>query len=462
VSALKVFSQVGRIITISTFFTEENKYEQRPYRFRTPYTAAQGAKNRLSECFAWELVEKGIRAVATNPGPVHSDRIYKTVYPKAAAEFLRVGGFNSFSSKQIEEISTALLPYLGDEPEIIDNESKKVATFLAQKYNNLDAASTQTLAKELLAKIQEIAEKVQNNTKKMIVDNEFLSQDDVADMVGYLASDEISKLLNGKVIPNDRVFYPVRPIVERTIEIDPTKTLAGKTILITTTSTDENMLDFIKKIGMMINGLNVKQLIILTQNDEQSPNVNKVFEGFHHHAVNLGDENSVQKIFNTINSRYGRVDSVIHFTGSYDYNNRLTTLDRKEWDSLVDKFINIPHLIATKSVLSMTTIQALDDPSLFKGSNGNIIIVGPNSPVGKKISGEVRARSEVFRGALRPYITTANQELRDVLSSDINLTLILPGNINGDTPDDNNLEKTLIGLSSQDSKKNNLIYYVDE
>jgi NADP-dependent 3-hydroxy acid dehydrogenase YdfG len=213
---------------------------------------------------------------------------------------------------------------------------------------------------------------------------------------------------------------------------------------------------------MMINGLNVKQLIILTQNDEQSPNVNKVFEGFHHHAVNLGDENSVQKIFNTINSRYGRVDSVIHFTGSYDYNNRLTTLDRKEWDSLVDKFINIPHLIATKSVLSMTTIQALDDPSLFKGSNGNIIIVGPNSPVGKKISGEVRARSEVFRGALRPYITTANQELWDVLSSDINLTLILPGNINGDTPDDNNLEKTLIGLSSQDSKKNNLIYYVDE
>ena len=26
--------------------------------------------------------------VATNPGPVHSKRIYKTVYPKAAVEFL--------------------------------------------------------------------------------------------------------------------------------------------------------------------------------------------------------------------------------------------------------------------------------------------------------------------------------------------------------------------------------------
>ena len=83
----------------------------------------------------------------------------------------------------------------------------------------------------------------------------------------------------------------------------------------------------------------------------------------------------------------------------------------------------------------MTTYQALEDPSLFKGSKGNIIIIGPTSPIGKKIGGEVHARSEVFRGALRPYITTANQELHDVLNSDINLTLVLPGNINGDLPD---------------------------
>jgi NAD(P)-dependent dehydrogenase (short-subunit alcohol dehydrogenase family) len=462
VKALEVFSSTGKIITISTFFTEENKYEQRPYRFRTPYTAAQGAKNRLSECFAWELVEKGIKAVATNPGPVHSDRIYKTVYPKAAAEFLRVGGFNGLSHKQIEEISSALLPYLGDEPEKINNESEKIATSLAEKYENLDPASTQYLAKELLAKIQEIAEKVQNNTKKMIVDNEFLSQDDVAEMVYTLASDEMSKLLNGKVVPNDRVFYPVKPIVERNIEIQQEKTLENKTILITTTSTEEKLLSFIKKIATKINSLNVKQLIVLTHNYEQSQEVSKMFEGFHHHAIDLGDEQTVKKIFNTINSRYGRTDSVIHFTGSYDYNKKLTSLDRKQWDILVDKFVNIPHLVTSESVLSMSTYQALEDPSLFKGSKGNIIIVGPNAPIGKKIGGEVRARSEVFRGALRPYISTANQELHDVLNSDINLTLILPGNNNGDLPDNDKLEKTLMGLSSQEVQKNNLIYYIDE
>jgi NAD(P)-dependent dehydrogenase (short-subunit alcohol dehydrogenase family) len=462
IKSLEVLKHTGKIITISTFFTEENKYDQRPYRFRTPYTAAQGAKNRLSECFAWELVEKGIKAVATNPGPVHSDRIYKTVYPKAASEFLRIGGFNGLSHKQIEEISSALLPYLGDEPEIIDNESKKIATSLAEKYEGLDPVSIQRLAKELLTKIQEIAEKVQNNTKKMIVDNEFLSQDDVAEMVHILASDEMSKLLNGKVIPNDRVFYPVKPIVERTIDIEQDKTLENKTILITTASTEEKLLNFVKRIATKISGLNVKQLIILTQNDEQSTEVSKTFEGFHHHAIDLANENTVKKIFNTINTRYGRIDSAIHFTGSYDYDNKLTSLDRKQWDIMVDKFVNIPHLITTQSVLSMTTNQALDDPSLFVGTKGNIVIVGPDSPVGKKISGEVRARSEVFRGALRPYVTTANQELHDVLNSNINLTLVFPGNINGDLPDYDKLEESLIGLSSQEAQKNNLTYYVDE
>ncbi len=82
VQALRVMKPGGKIITISTFFAEERPLEQRPYRFRSPYTASQGAKNRLAEAMSWELIEKGIISIATNPGPVHSDRIYKTVYPR--------------------------------------------------------------------------------------------------------------------------------------------------------------------------------------------------------------------------------------------------------------------------------------------------------------------------------------------------------------------------------------------
>ena len=41
------WKQEGKIITITTFFTEENRYEQRPYRFRTPYTAHKGQRTDL-------------------------------------------------------------------------------------------------------------------------------------------------------------------------------------------------------------------------------------------------------------------------------------------------------------------------------------------------------------------------------------------------------------------------------
>ena len=106
--------------------------------------------------------------------------------------------------------------------------------------------------------------------------------------------------------------------------------------------------------------------------------------------------------------------------------------------------------------------NSLENPSKFKGSLGNIILIGPDSPVGQKIEGKIRARSEIFRGALRPYVTTANQELHDVLDSKINLTLILQGNINGDLPDYDKLESTIIDLCSQKELKNNSILYTNE
>ena len=115
VQALKVMKEGAKIITISTFFAEERPLEQRPYRFRGPYTAAQGAKNRLVEAMSWELTEKGIVSIGTNPGPVHSDRIYKTVYPKAASEFLRVSGFEELIPTEVEIVNKEILGLLGEE-----------------------------------------------------------------------------------------------------------------------------------------------------------------------------------------------------------------------------------------------------------------------------------------------------------------------------------------------------------
>jgi len=464
IKSLDSLNKNGKIITISTFFTEENKFEQRPYRFRTPYTAAQGAKNRLVEALAWELVERDIKSIGTNPGPVHSDRIYKTVYPKAAAEFLRIGGFKGLTNKQIEIANATLLPYLGENKDILEQEAKKTADAIIKENNdqNFDMITLKDSLLKLLEKVQDIAEKIQYNTKKMIVDKEFLSQEDVAEMVYNLSTDSIGRLINGKIIPNDRVFYPVKPIINRSINLNSDLHIEGKLILLTATIEDINDFDKVRKIAEKLNLMKARQIIILTDNNDLSAKANEILKEFHHHTIAFENEDAIKRIYNTIDNKFGKIDSVIHFTGNFDYSKNLTSLQRSQWDKLVNKFINIPHLIVRESVISMATKEALENPDKFKNSFGNIIIIGPDAPIGEKIEGKIRARSEVFRGALRPYITTANQELHDVLNSKINLILILQGSIDGTMPDYDKLESTLINLCAQKEMKNNSIIYINE
>ena len=448
----------SKIITISTFFTEENRYEQRPYRFRTPYTSAQGAKNRLAEALAWELVPDGIESVATNPGPVHSDRIYKTVYPKAAAEFLRIGGFPGLSAIEIEKILQRLLNVLGEDETVIETEIASIIQelFSERVKNESDKSKLSSKLRELLSKTQEIAEKIQMNTKKMIVDKEFLSQEQVADMVLNLSSEKMSKLLNGKIVPNDRVFYPTRPIIGTYLQnkID----LSSKVIVLIINSSSEKNHRRAKSIAdFLVN--KSKQLVILTSNSKDL----SYYKDFHSHSVNLSSEDSVKKIFKVIRQKFSAIDGVVLVTGEYDYEVALKSLNRKQWDDLVEKYLFVPALITRESVISMSLEGALNEPSLFTGSRGSIIIIGPDSPAGGKISGVVRARSEIFRGALRPFNATVNQELRDVIKSNIRQYLLLAGNIEGGPPDETKITKMISSIiSDPDSGNNQTIFYVDE
>src|SRR5207249_713140 len=321
--AIKAMKSGGKIVTISTFFTEERPFEQRPYRFRSPYTASQGAKNRLAEAMSWELTDKGIVSIATNPGPVHSDRIYKTVYPKAAAEFLRIGGYQGLTSIEIERVLTILLQLLGQPEPVISEGIREAANEISKSRKSNSADSFSSIAKieailsGLLAKVQEIAEKIQFNTAKMIVDGEFLTQNDVANMVMNLCDDAISKLINGRVVPNDRVFYPVKPLVGTSIlgtDLLQPK-IKDKVVVITITSSFEKDIDRANKIAAELSSGNVKQVVILTKN----PSDLTRFGQFHSHSVNLSDEKSVRMIFETVRSRFGSLDALIHLTGDYDY-----------------------------------------------------------------------------------------------------------------------------------------------
>ena len=462
VSGLSAMEKGGKIITIATFFTEENRYEQRPYRFRTPYTAAQGAKNRLAEALAWELVERDIRSIATNPGPVHSDRIYKTVYPKAAAEFLRVGGYSGLSSLEIEKVTSGALPLLGEPEDVVAAGVRQVAVEIAKARGKVSEENVKKLSEDVagaLARMQEIAEKIQNNTSKMIVDGEFLTQEDVAEMVMNLCDEKISKLINGRVIPNDRVFYPVKPIVGTAVDSPVQPDLNDKIIVLTTSSSAKKDVGRVKQVARLAQDAGAKQVIVLSNNQGDM----QEYSEFHNHAIKMLEEESVKRVFNTARTKFGKIDSVIHFTGDYDYDTALTSLSRKQWDALVDNFIYIPGLITREAVNAMAPGGAIVEPAKYKDSRGIVIIVGPDAPVGKKISGVLRARADVFRGALRPYTATVNQELGDVLGSGIKLHLVLAGSIDGAEPDTTRLHNSILNLAAGVAlRRNEAVFYIDE
>ena len=451
VQALKVMKEGGKIITISTFFAEERPLEQRPYRFRGPYTASQGAKNRLVEAMSWELTEKGIISIGTNPGPVHSDRIYKTVYPKAASEFLRVSGFEDLTPAEVEAANKEIVGLLGEDEDTIKNGIKAAAEKLGKQ------ESTFT---NLLNKVQSIAEKIQKNTSTMIADQQFLSQDQVATTVLTLSDDQQAKILNGKIIPGDRVFYPVRSHITSVPETVKQYDYSSKIAVLTIDATDEEDAKKAEEIATNVQA-NGGQAICFISDKCSKEIQDSIGNKFHSHVIDFSNNEEITRWFNTAKSK-GDIEVFIHITGKVPTISKLTELSRSEWDELTDKFINIPATVS-QNAMGIFVPNGSEDPRLFKDAKGRIVIIGPDLPYGKKIGGGERAKVEVFRGALRPFATTINQELSDVLKSNVRTFLVLAGTVDGKEPNNARITDTVNYLISDDSKSSaEVIFCPDE
>ena len=451
VQALKVMREGGKIITISTFFAEERPLEQRPYRFRGPYTASQGAKNRLVEAMSWELTEKGIISIGTNPGPVHSDRIYKTVYPKAASEFLRVSGFEDLEPTEVEAANKELVGLLGEDESTIKNGIKAAAEKLGKQ---------ETTFTNLLNKVQSIAEKIQKNTSTMIADQQFLSQDQVATTVLTLSDDDQAKILNGKIIPGDRVFYPVRSHITSVPETVKQHDYSSKIAVLTIDATDEEDAKKAEEIATNVQS-NGGQAICFISDKCSKEIQDSISNKFHSHVIDFSNNEEITRWFNTAKSK-GDIEIFIHITGKVPLISKLTELSRSEWDGLTDKFINIPATVS-QNAMSIFVPNGSDDPRLFKDAKGRIVIIGPDLPHGKKIGGGERAKVEVFRGALRPFATTVNQELSDVLKSNVRAFLVLAGTVDGKEPNNARITDAVNYLISDDSRSRaEVIFCPDE
>ena len=457
VQALKVMKEGGKIITISTFFTEERPLEQRPYRFRSPYTAAQGAKNRLAEAMSWELTDKGIISIATNPGPVHSDRIYKTVYPKAAAEFMRVSGFEDLTPVEVEEAKDDLLECI-----LADGINKEGIAKIAEKLaNGKDVAKLTETFTNLLTKIQTIAEKVQNNTSHMIANREFLAQTQVSESVLNLCDDEIAKILNGKVIPGDRVFYPVKPHIGTTTPGVHQPNFSGKSVVFTIDGTDKTDAERVEFLAQHVEKNGGKVACFISQSTPKEVQ-EYISSKFHSHIVDITNPEEIQRWLNTAKTNLGEILGVIHITGKLPQIGKLTELDRPGWEELVAKFISTPATVAQRA-LEHFVPGGDKDPRLYKDTKGAIMIIGPDLPVGRKVTGTQRAQVEVFRGALRPFTTTVNQELSDVLKSKIRMFTIFPGSVTGSEPNNQKIADAFNFLVTENSASSaEVTFCVDE
>ena len=445
VQALKVMKEGGKIITISTFFTEERPLEQRPYRFRSPYTAAQGAKNRLAEAMSWELTDKGIISIATNPGPVHSDRIYKTVYPKAAAEFMRVSGFEDLTPIEVEEAKDDLLECI-----LADGIDKEGIAKIAEKLSNgKDVAKLTETFTNLLTKIQTIAEKVQNNTSHMIANKEFLAQTQVAESVLNLCDDEIAKILNGKVIPGDRVFYPVKPHIGTTAPGVHQPDFTGKSVVFTIDGTDKTDAERVEFLAQHVEKNGGKVACFISQSTPKEVQEH-ISSKFHSHIVDITNPEEVQRWLNTAKTNLGEILGLIHVTGKLPEIGKLTELNRVGWEELVAKFISTPATVAQRA-LEHFVPGGDKDPRLYKDTKGAIMIIGPDLPIGRKVTGTQRAQVEVFRGALRPFTTTVNQELSDVLKSKIRMFTIFPGSVTGSEPNNQKIAEAFNFLVTENA-----------
>lgn len=453
VCGLSCMERGGKIITISTFFTEERPLEQRPYRFRGPYTASQGAKNRLAEAMSWELVGDGIVSIATNPGPVHSDRIYKTVYPKAAAEFMRVSGFETLDPAHVEAACADILSLLGEDEDTV----RQGLDLVAAKMTDVDDA--RGMLARLLEKIQSIAEKVQRNTSHMIADRQFLSQEQVATTVLELCDDTMSGILNGKVIPGDRVFYPVRPHVA--VAVPPSKAdyTGGCVVVVMGSGTESdarNAAALASHVGDLGGG------VVVLAPDEMEPAAFDIIKDLHVHRADASDPQQVRRWLNAASTKVGPIRAVVHMTGDVPGDITLTKTGRREWDSMVSRFINTPAVVVQESLKHFVPGGG-SDPRKFAGASGRVMVVGPGLPQGRKISGAQRARAEVFRGALRPFATTINQELSDVLKSNVRVFAVLPGSVTGREPNPAGVSAVLDYLVSPEAARSGeVIFCPDE
>ncbi|MCH7758453.1 MAG: alcohol dehydrogenase, partial [Thaumarchaeota archaeon] len=361
---------------------------------------------------------------------------------------------------EVDAANKELLPLLGEDESTVKQGIANAAQKLS-KENGKDTQKLTVTLTNLLNKIKSIAEKVQINTSHMIANREFLTQGQVAESVLNLCDDEIAKILNGKVVPGDRVFYPVKPHIGTATPGVHQPDFTGKAIVFTIDATDKNDADRVTYLAQHVEKNGGKAACFISESTPKDLQ-EAISNSCHSHVFDIRNPDEVEKWLNTAKTNHGDILAVVHLTGKLPEISKLTELSRAQWEVLVEKFITTPATVAQRALEHFVPGGA-KDPRLYKDATGAIMIIGPDLPSGRKVSGIQRAQVEVFRGALRPFTATVNQELSDVLKSKIRLFSVFPGSVTGEEPDNEKIALALNFLVSESAASSSeVIFCIDE
>src|SRR5207245_4974753 len=177
----------------------------------------------------------------------------------------------------------------------------------------------------LLSKTQQIEEKSKGNTSKMIADEQFLSQQQVAQTVMMLCDDDISRILNGKVIPGDRVFYPVKPHIASSIP-DAEPDFKSKVVLFATDATEESDVSRIEFLAQNVESDGGKSIILISKTSAKQ--AEERLSKFHSHVIDFTNQENVKRMLNTAAKKIAPIRVVIYIIGKITQISKITELSR--------------------------------------------------------------------------------------------------------------------------------------
>ena len=175
------------------------------------------------------------------------------------------------------------------------------------------------------------------------------------------------KILNGKVIPGDRVFYPVKPHIGTATPGVHQPDFAGKAIVFTVDATDKADAERVEFLAQHVEKNGGKVACFISQSTPTE--LQEYISGkFHSHVVDITNPEEVERWLNTAKTNIGEILAVIHVTGKLPEVGKLTELSRAGWEELIAKFISTPATVAQRA-LEQFVSGGGKDPRLYKDAN---------------------------------------------------------------------------------------------